>query len=262
MTIEYAFAHEKPERLAGLEATWDPGTQALLQRLGIGPGRRCLEIGAGGGSVAAWMAEQVGPDGHVLATDLDIALLEPLASDVLEVRRHDLLRDPLPDGAFDLIHARSVVSWLGHGDPIPRLVAALRPGGVLLLEDFDWALGGPADDDPAAARAFHAIISFLREVGYDPSFGRTLLARFDAAGLQDAGSEGRSYVVHGGSPGTAFERWSLQAQHGALVGGGRLTQEDFDETLRLLGDPTRHVLTAVLYAAWGRRQGDRSVSTS
>jgi SAM-dependent methyltransferase len=249
----YAFEHEKPERLAGLEATWDPGTRALLLRLGIGPGMRCMELGAGGGSVAAWMAEQVGPDGHVLATDLDPVHVEPLADDVLEVRRHDVLTDPLPDGELDLIHARSVVSWLSHGDPIGRLVPALRPGGVLLLEDFDWAIGGPADGHPAAARGFAAIIGLLGSVGYDPSFGRTLLARLEAAGLQDTGCEARAYVVHGGSPGTAFERWSMVAQHDALVGSGLLSQEDFDETVRALEDPAQHILTGVLYAAWGRR---------
>jgi hypothetical protein len=84
----YGFEEEKPERLAGIEATWDPGTWALLESIGVGPGWRCLEAGAGGGSIAAWMAERVGPDGSVLATDIDTTHLEPLGGGVLEVRRH------------------------------------------------------------------------------------------------------------------------------------------------------------------------------
>jgi hypothetical protein len=43
----YGFEHEKPERLAGIEATWDPGTRALLDSLGVGSGWSCLEAGAG-----------------------------------------------------------------------------------------------------------------------------------------------------------------------------------------------------------------------
>jgi hypothetical protein len=67
----------------GIEATWDHGTRALLERLGIGPGLRCLEVGAGGGSIAAWMADQAGDGGHVLATDIDTTHLEPLADGTL-----------------------------------------------------------------------------------------------------------------------------------------------------------------------------------
>jgi len=249
----YGFEHEKPERLAGIEATWDPGTRALLDRLGLRAGMRCLEAGAGGGSIAVWMAERVGPDGSVLATDLDTAHLEPLAGGVLEVRRHDLVRDDLPAGSFDVVHGRSVVSWLGATDALARLVAAVAPGGLLLVEDFDWAVGGPADGAPAVAKAYDAILTVIESVGYDRYFGRTLLAQLEEAGLQDTGSEGRAHVVHGGSPGTAFDRFSLLAQRSALVGSGALTEAELEEALRYLDDPERHVLTPVLYSAWGSR---------
>ena len=85
------------------------------------------------------MAERVGPDGTVLAVDLDTTHVEPLEGGVLEVRRHDLRHDELPAGVFDLVHERSVLSWLGDSDALERLVASLAPGGWLLAEDFDWA---------------------------------------------------------------------------------------------------------------------------
>jgi hypothetical protein len=75
---EYAFVGDKPERLAGIEATWDPGTTFRLQALGVGPGWRCLEAGAGAGSIAAWLANRVGPTGRVIATDVETTLLAPL----------------------------------------------------------------------------------------------------------------------------------------------------------------------------------------
>ncbi len=248
----YGFEQEQPERLAGIEATWDPGTRALLDSLGIGRGWRCLEAGAGGGSIATWMAERVGPEGSVLAVDLDTTLVERLAGEVLEVRRHDLLRDELPADAFDLVHERSVLSWLGESDALERLVASLAPGGWLLAEDFDWAISGFADSSsPTIAKAYEAIISLLETVGYQRHYGRTLLRRLERAGLEETTSQGRSYVLRGGSPGTAFDRYSLLAHRDALVGPGALTESEFDEILRYLQDPDEHVLTPVLFAAWG-----------
>ena len=73
-TVGYAYGHAwamERVRLAGLEATLDPGTREHLTRLGAGPGKRCLEVGAGGGSVALWLAGQVAPGGTVVATDLE-----------------------------------------------------------------------------------------------------------------------------------------------------------------------------------------------
>src|SRR5690348_16766904 len=80
---------EQRRRLAALEAWFDPGTIRHLEALGVAPGWRCLEVGAGGGSVARWLADRVSPQGHVLATDLDTCFLDALQSPHLEVRRHN-----------------------------------------------------------------------------------------------------------------------------------------------------------------------------
>jgi SAM-dependent methyltransferase len=199
------------------------------------------------------MAERVGPEGSVLAVDIDTTHVEPLAGGVLEVRRHDLMRDELPTGAFDLVHERSVLSWLGESDALERLAASLAPGGWLLAEDFDWAICGTADGSPTLAKAYEAIISLLERVGYQRHYGSTLLRRLERVGLEDTASEGRAYVLRGGSPGTAFDRYSLLAHRDALVGTGALTESELDEALRVLEDPGQCVLTPVLFAAWGRK---------
>jgi SAM-dependent methyltransferase len=249
----YGFEHDKPERLAGIEATWDPGTRALLDSLGVGPGWRCLEAGAGGGSIAAWLADRVGPEGSVLAVDIDTTHVEPLAGGVLEVRRHDLRSDDLPAASFDLVHERSVISWLGESGALERLVASLAPGGWLVAEDFDWAICGPADGAPVVAKGIEAIVALVEGVGYDRHYGRRLVHRLERAGLEDVRSEGRCYALRGGSPGTAFERFSILAHRDALVESGALTESELEETLRYLDDATKQVFTPVLFAAWGRR---------
>ena len=189
----------------------------------------------------------------MLAVDLDTTHVEPLAGGVLEVRRHDLLRDDLPSGAFDLVHERSVLSWLGDSDALDRLVGSLAPRGWLLTEDFDWAIHGSADGSATVAKAYEAIISLLEGVGYQRHFGRTLLRRLERAGLEDTAGEARSYVLRGGSPGTAFDRYSILAHRDAILATGALTESELDEALRFLEDPGSLVLTPVLYAAWGRK---------
>jgi SAM-dependent methyltransferase len=132
------------ERLDTLEELFDPGTIRQLEARGVAPGWRCLEVGAGGGSIAAWLCDRVAPDGSVMATDLDTGWVAKLSRPNLEVRVHDLLDDDLPEGEFDLVHTRLLLAWLP--DPrvgIERLIAALKPGGLLLvhLRDRNTAFG-------------------------------------------------------------------------------------------------------------------------
>jgi len=100
---------QEHDRLHALEALFDDASAHHLARLGVGPGWRCLEVGAGAGGVARWLADRVGPSGQVLATDLDPRFLDGHGRANLQVRQHDILTDPLPDTLFDLAHARAVL---------------------------------------------------------------------------------------------------------------------------------------------------------
>ena len=127
------------QRLALLEGQLDPISQRRLSALGLGDGWRCLEVAGGGGSLTRWLCDQAGPTGHVMATDIEPRFLEKIGNSRLEVRRHDIIEEDLPEGQFDLVHAR----WLLHHLPDPegaiaRMVAALRPGGWILLEEVDF----------------------------------------------------------------------------------------------------------------------------
>ena len=102
------------ERLAALAEALDPGTVRHLDSIGVGRGWRCLEVGAGGGSIAAWLSERVAGDGAVVATDLDTTVLRELWRPNLEIRVHDVLEDDLPEGEFDLVHVRLLLGWLSE----------------------------------------------------------------------------------------------------------------------------------------------------
>ena len=85
----------------------DPQTIGILDPL-VRPGDRCLELGAGRGTIARWMADRTGPDGGVVATDLDpVNIADDVhAHPAIQVLTHDARTDPFPPGPFAVIHAR------------------------------------------------------------------------------------------------------------------------------------------------------------
>src|SRR5690348_11497571 len=100
------------ERLRLLGQLMNPMTTGRLHRLGVRRGWRCLEVGAGDGSIAAWLAKQVGASGRVVATDIDPRFLAGLEVGGVEVRRHDVTRDLLETGHYDLVHCRALLMHL------------------------------------------------------------------------------------------------------------------------------------------------------
>jgi SAM-dependent methyltransferase len=135
-----ATADSESARLAMLEQRFYPLTISRLERLEVGPGWRCLEVGAGRGSIARWLSVRVGPAGKVVAADIDCRHLIGLADNV-EVRVLDIRTNAPEPGAYDLVHCRTLLMHLP--DPLAALqhmAAALRPGGVLLAEEGDYGL--------------------------------------------------------------------------------------------------------------------------
>src|SRR5689334_19366850 len=134
------------DRFVNTHPIYDPRTIAILEGCGVREGASCLEVGGGGGSIAAWFARRVGPEGRVLVTDLDPRHLRAAADLRLpnvEVVQHDVGKDPLPAGSFDVIHSRLVIMHVPERRQVlGKLVDALKPGGWLVIEDFDPHLVG------------------------------------------------------------------------------------------------------------------------
>ncbi|MQA72745.1 MAG: methyltransferase domain-containing protein [Solirubrobacterales bacterium] len=249
--------HEERRRLAGMEDLLDPGTRAVIESLGIAPGWRCLEVGAGGGSIAKWLAERVGPGGEVLATDVSTRHLAALEAPNLEVREHDILSDPLPDGRFGLVHARLVVEHLG-GRALERMLPPLRPGGWLLVEDYDWAAAGLHPDDGDTQRVIDRALDLMSRSGFDPQCGRKLVPELERAGLEEVSADGRLRVYRGGSPATAFVRLSLEALTPSLLDSGAVTLSELEHALATIDDPDTVFLSAAMIAARGRKPDPES----
>jgi SAM-dependent methyltransferase len=256
---EYAFDNLAPEaqhRFAALEACFDPLTRAHLTARGVGAGWRCLEIGAGGGSIARWLGRRVGTEGYVLATDLDTRWTTAGGLAQVEVRRHDIVADPLPAQSFNLIHARLVLVHLPARDQVlERLAAALRPGGWLVVEDFDsWlphCLDPVSDDERVFVAVGRAMVEFLRSRGNDSTYPRTLPHRLRSAGLADVGASGQVVFYTGGSPGSSLMAANLAQVGASMIQAGLVTEAEIDTARRLLADPGFVANHPLLITAWG-----------
>ena len=111
-----------------------------LERLGIGPGWRCVDVGAGAGDVSVALAEIVGHDGRVYAVDSDPRARDEAASaasafaQVLAITQaaEDLLLPEQVDLAFCRFLLMHVI------DPelvLNRMCRVVRPGGYLVAQE-------------------------------------------------------------------------------------------------------------------------------
>jgi SAM-dependent methyltransferase len=241
-------------RLDLLAACHDDASQRLAAALGVGPGWRCLDAGAGQGSFARWLASRVDHDGHVVAADLDTTLMADVDEPNLEVREMDLTRDELPHDEYDLVHTRLALLHIPERDEVlARLVAAVRPGGLLLLEEDDgFPILVTATGDYRAA--WEVFLKIMAGGGTHPAWARDLPERLAALGLVDVGAEARAQLFRGGS--IVARMWSLtwlQVRDRAEAMG--LAVEDLDRGRAALEDPDHWFHGPTLIAAWGRRPG-------
>ncbi|MFE4973506.1 methyltransferase domain-containing protein [Kitasatospora sp. NPDC056651] len=245
-------------RFGALSELFDPVTFRHVDALGIGPGMRCWEVGAGGPSVPLGLAERVGPTGSVVATDIDVSWTAPAAGDVIEVLRHDVAGDPPPPGGFDLVHARLVLVHVAdRAEALRRMVQALRPGGRLLLEDADPALmplicpdeSGP--DERLANRLRSGFRTLMAGRGADLAYGRTLPRALREAGLVDVQADAYFPIT---SPACAvLEDATVRQVRRLLVGEGLATEEEIDRHLANVASGRLDLATAPLVSAWARR---------
>ena len=260
----YLLANDELEtlhRFAGLEAVFDPVTSAHLTRLGVAPGAHCLEVGAGSGSIARWMADQVGDGGHVLAVDLDPRWCRADGRAQLEVRALDLVAEPMPPGPWDVIHERLVLQHIPERlDVLTRLVAELAPGGVILLEDFDTGevrtldRGGP--DHELIVRVAQAFNRLLGTRGGVSDFAAGALRILREHGLDGTGASGYVAIDAGGTGwATVLAANAAQVRDGLVRQG--VPPEDVDRFIEVMADPGTVVGSSVLISTWGRRPSSR-----
>lgn len=246
------------QRLSGIEAMADSGTIRYLEACDIDEGWECLDVGAGAGSIAKWLCDQVGVSGHVVATDVNTRFLEVIDLPNLEVRNHDIVVDDLPERAFDLAHARALFAHLE--DPrgaLGRMIAAVKPGGWLLFEEFDFLSVVPGPDHRADASAlFERVMAAHNHVlsaRFDPFYGRRLLHDVGTHKLTEIEAEGRTLMLEGGSGGARAFQLTFDQLREPMLRSGMISARDLDNVIDLLDDEDWMFMSMVIMAVRGRK---------
>lgn len=164
----YPLHVDEPElgRLRRQHAAWLDWTRECLDGLGLRPGARVLELGAGPGLVTVDLARRVGPGGRVVALDASPTWLAQLEHEVrsaglsqVEPRLASLQDVEFEPGSFDAVHGR----WFWSFVPEPELQLArvarwVAPGGVLAIQDYHHEGIALAP----RSRGFEAVVRGLR----------------------------------------------------------------------------------------------------
>jgi SAM-dependent methyltransferase len=241
-------------RIDALSAIFDPSTFRHMVDLGLSPGWRVWEVGAGGPGVPRWL---VGPDGYVLATDIDISGLEGERSG-FPVSRHDIGADAAPGTEFDMVHARLVLVHVPRRDhALETMIDAVRPGGWVFVEDADPGLQSLACPDQLGER--EQLANMLKDGfrspvaagGADLAFGRTLPRRLHDAGLIDVGAD--AFVPIGGTPSSELELATINQIGDRLVERGLATRADLDAHVAHVMAGDLDLVTSPMISAWGMK---------
>jgi SAM-dependent methyltransferase len=187
----------------------------------------------------------------VLAVDIDTSQLDmAAASTSLRVQQADIRTDELPEAEFDLVHARLILSHIAdYGPVLDKLIAALRPGGWLCLEEGDMFATGTLDEG-VHALVMAASRDALNAAGGDVDFGRKLPELFRDRVLSDIGVECTVPMSEGGSSGMEFLRLSFdQLSEGGAIIDSAIARQWKAATK----DPGQWFVGLGLIGTWGRR---------
>jgi SAM-dependent methyltransferase len=233
----------------------DAETINRLERLGVTADAHALEVGAGGGSIAVWLARRVGRDGRVVATDTDTRHLERLAEPNLEVLRHDVTSDKFPAESFDLIHCRALLVHLPQRAlALERMIGWLRPGGLLLAEE-PWIEVGSLAPDPVVRRAVANVEASAPHI--DCGFARRMPLLLREAGLEEVEAEGDVRFFDGGSPRATYYWILLEKYASSLLEAEELESTEFERLRDRFEDPEWCDCGWPRIAAWGRKPRSR-----
>ena len=251
------------ERLQLQSRVWEPAGRRLLNRIGDGQGARALDVGCGALGWLRLLSHWVGPDGQVVGTDIDQAMLAAARQSVTDeglgnvtLVNDDLFASELEPAGFDLVHARFQLATLGRGtEQMATYLRLVRPGGTVVLEEVDpasWHFIPPA---PALEQLKPLIGEAFRKAGGDPDPAATQLELFRSAGI-DVTARAEVQALPPGHPYLRLPLMYVTALQGLLR-----SIVDAEELERLekaaereLQDPGRWGVTFTLFQCWGQRR--------
>jgi SAM-dependent methyltransferase len=248
------------ERLHIQAAAIAPYCAIMLERIGVGPGWRCLDLGCGPGGITSLLSTRVGATGRVVGLDADPVFIEHARRQApanVAFVIDNAYRSELPSGGFDLVHMRFVASTAGDPDALLKEAMRLaRPGGTVALQDPDMASLNCYPPHPAWERLKTAMVAAFTNVGSDINLAQRLYARARKAGLADVQYRPFLLGVRAGDPFVDYLPSTVESLRRTIIDRGGMTAGELDAALAdcraHLRDPGTVFTTYTVAQVWGR----------
>jgi SAM-dependent methyltransferase len=256
-TSQYVFTdsqHSREfERLQAIEQVFDPASQRRIQSTGITGSWRCLEVGAGAGSITRWLAAAVGESGKVVAVDLDTRFVANINQPNVEVLEADIRHLPLENHSFDLIHARYVLIHISDFRvALTRMLKLLKHGGWIVLEEPDFSAARAIIGEESACQSMNrvnqSILQMFANRGMDYALGVKLPAILQGFDLQPLSVENDAPLSNGGSGVATVMKMSTLQLAEKYISTGKSTHEDIEKYCLFADDRSAW---AIYYATVG-----------
>jgi ubiquinone/menaquinone biosynthesis C-methylase UbiE len=180
------------QRLRDQARMWQSATEAVLDKVGLGPGMSALDVGAGPGAVMRLMADRVGPQGCVTGIEIDAKLGAQALADLragggaeFQLMHANVLDlDKVPGGPFHLTYCRLFLMHMQAPVAVlEKMLEWTKPGGVVAAQEFDFGAIAIEPPCPAMAEFNRVFEGVFRGHGRNLRAGRQLPAQFEAAGI-------------------------------------------------------------------------------
>ena len=254
------------DRLSRQSAELRPLAAALLDRVGVRPGQRVIDLGCGPAGIIELLCDRVGPTGQVVGLDVDPVVLSrarELASGqglgCVRIIEGDARRTGLPSSSFDVVHARTLL--VNVPDPaafVAEMTRLARPGGwVASMEpDLPGLLCHPPL--PAWDRLTEISVAAFQADGADLRVGRRVPGLFRQAGLTGVGAEARAELYPAGHSRRTIRLDLVRSMRAKIVSRAIASEQELDELdgiIRVhLDDPDTLVIPNLYFLVWGRKQ--------
>ncbi len=248
------------ERLRVQGDAMAPETCVMLDRIGVAPGWRCLDIGCGPRGITNLLSERIGATGRVVGLDMDerhLAHARKNAAANVEFICGDAYGSDLSAGSFDLVHIRFVASTAGDPERLLREAMRLaRPGGVVALQEPDGSTLNCYPPHPAWDRLKTALIGAFAGVGADLTLARRLYALARDAGLAEV--QYRPFLIGVRSTDEIVDYLpsTVESLRGTVLRLGLLSEAEFPAILaecrQHVRDPGMVFTMYTVAQVWGR----------
>lgn len=224
------------DRLKFQQSVWGPITRRFFERLTVGRGWKCLDVGAGPGLVSMDLRERVGESGEVTALEPSEYYCDWFQQEIdrkrwsnMKILRGTSYDTPLPQAYYDLVFVRWVISFVPDPEVfLQPLAAAVSPGGIIAIEDYVhegctlFPQGGAWDRMPEAIRGW------WRAGGGDPYVAAKLPSVLTRLGLKLVDYTPRCLA---GGPDSPVMEWMgrfLKSQVPVMVDKGIMSPSEAD----------------------------------